>query len=141
MNVDGINGVTPSNGLLHVYAKNGRINPDLRQLCLLGKLSELSWGLCCFTETRLLSTDIILHGGLRSIGSLSSAGASGVAILIHVKYVKLVNKVIRISDRVLAVDVRIGRKHSRIMSVYLPHAGYSWTDFTDRMEQTSSLSS
>ena len=64
----------------HVYAKNGRINSDKRRTILLSELSLLQWHFVCFSETRCLSDDVILHGGHRLITNLESKKASGVGI-------------------------------------------------------------
>ena len=123
----------------HVYAKNGRINSDERRVALLCELSSLKWNFICFSETRCLTQDIILRGGHRLITFLESPAASGVGILVHSDYTKYIIKKHLISDRTMVIDVKIGRKRVRIISVYVPHAGYTWVDFEACMNDISIL--
>ena len=44
-----------------------------------------------------------------------------------------------VSDCVLGIDVRIGRRNLRIIAVYVPHAGYSWDEFEICMSGISCL--
>ena len=105
---------------LHVFAKNARINSDIRKLCMLGELPFMEWDIICFSETRYLTEDSILHGNHRLIANLSTKSASGVAILIHQKHVSNVLRQYRVNDRVLGIDIRFGGKFMRIVAVYLP---------------------
>lgn len=123
----------------HVYAKNGRINTDARRVSLLAELSLLHWHFVCFSETRCLTDDIILSGGHRLITSLETKGPSGVGILIHSNYIKYVTKTHVISDRTMGMDVEIGTKCVRIISVYFSHAGYAWSDFEKCIEDVTIL--
>lgn len=59
--------------------------------------------------------------------------------MVHHKYADFFLKKHNISDRVLAIDMKIGRKRIRIISVYLPHAGYSWTDFQQCFDDLSTM--
>ena len=70
---------------LHIVCKNARINTEIRQTVLLTELTLLSmdWDIICFSETRLLSQDAIVHGDHRMISQLFSIQISGVIILIH----------------------------------------------------------
>ena len=122
-----------------MYAKNGRINTDERRVALLGELSSLQWYFICFSETHRLTQDIILRGGHRLITFLESPAASGVGILVHSDYVKYITKKHLISDRTMAIDVKIGMKRVRIISAYFPHAGYAWVEFEDCMNNISIL--
>ena len=123
---------------LIIYGKNGRVNSDVRLKALLAELLVLEWDII-FSETRCTTRDIILEGGHRFIANLSSPGASGTAILINQRLVKKIMKSIPVSDRVLATDVRIGKRILRIISVYVPHAGYPWSDFEICMNEMSGL--
>ena len=49
--------------------------------------------------------------------------AAGVAILVHASHVSFVRRVHRISDRVLAIDICIAGKLTRLINVYFPHSG------------------
>ena len=123
----------------YVYAKNGRINSEERRIGLLAELSRISWTFICFSETRQLSEDVILHGGHRLISSLDEVSANGVAILIHQDYVKRVINSVAPSNRVMAIDVKIGTKVVRVISVYMPHAGYPWQDFVNEFDTLEQL--
>ena len=125
----------------HVYAKNGRINSGERRIILLSELSLLQWHFICFSETRCLTDDVILHGGHRLITSLETKKASGVGILVHSDYIKYNTKKQIISDRIMGIDVKIGGKRVRVISVYMPHAGYSWSDFEECIEDITILTS
>ena len=94
----------------HAYAKNGRIHTENRRIALLSELSALQWDFICFSETRCLTEDTLFHGGHRLITSLQSPAASGVAILVHSDYVKYIIRKHMVSDRVMAIDVKIGTK-------------------------------
>ena len=39
----------------------------------------------------------------------------------------------------MAIDVKIGMKRVRIISVYVPHAGYTWVEFENCMNDISIL--
>lgn len=91
----------------------------------MAELLFLEWDFICFSETRCTTRDIILEGGHRLITNLSTPAASGTTILINERFVKKIIRIIPISDRVLGLDVRIGKKILRIIAVYVPHAGYS----------------
>ena len=43
------------------------------------------------------------------------------------------------SDRVLAIDVRIGKRILRSIAVCFPNAGYVWSDFEVCMNEASGL--
>ena len=124
---------------LHVYTKNARINTEQRVVALLSELSSISWHSICFSETRCLTQDVVLQGGHRLIAHLESKQASGVAILIHREFVDKFLRKHSISNRVLAVDVRVGHKVCRIISCYLPHAGYHQDVFMETLDQITAL--
>ena len=103
-------------------------------MALLSELTVLEWDIICFTESRAPTQDILLHGSHRLICSLSDSAqspASGVGILVHRKLRKRVIRKICINDRVMAIDLKLGGKVIRIISVYLPHSGMedSWNYF------------
>lgn len=91
---------------------------------MLRELSDLSWDVVCFSETRTPSQDIILEGGHRMISSLGGFVHVGVAILIHQRWVQSVVKFARVSDRVLYLDLLVNERLYKIITVYVPHAGY-----------------
>ena len=113
----------------YLLAKNGRINSEFRQLCLLGELSFTLWDIVCISETRCSSQDIILQGGHRFLAHRGDYHASGVAILIHKNHAHNIKHIMYISDRVMAIDIQMGCKIMRVIALYLPHAGYPWDDF------------
>ena len=80
-----------------------------------------------------------MRGGHRLITFLESPATSGVGILVHSDYTKYIIKKYLISDRSMAIDVKIGMKRIRIICVYVPHAGYTWVDFEDCMNDISIL--
>ena len=108
-------------------------------MTLLGELHDLSWDFICFSETRRLSSDVIIAGGHRLISSLSAPMASGTSILMHKRFDKSVLKVHIVSDRVMAVDLKFGGKRIRLISVYVPYSGYPWEQFISVMDDLSSL--
>ena len=110
----------------YVYVKNGRINSEERRIGLLAELSRIPWTFICYSETRQLSEDVILHEVYRLISSLDEAFANGVVILIYQDYVKRVINSVAPSNRVMAIDAKIGAKVMRVISDYMPHARYPW---------------
>ena len=79
------------------------------------------------------SHDIIeLDDGVQShmcFGIGKKTSAAGVAILMHVRHKKWAKRNVVLSERVLYVDVQIGKNKIRIIAAYAPHAGYSEQDF------------
>ena len=90
---------------------------------MLGELSDLSWDIVCFSETRLPSEDIILEGGHRLISSLGTFVHAGVAILIHSRWVQFIKTFVRVSDRLLYLDLSVNRKCYRFSAVYFSSCG------------------
>ena len=122
-----------------VISKNARINSEERLSLLLAELSGISWNIICFSETRCPRQDVTLVGGHRLICEYGSVAASGVAILVHKALVRFIFKKILISDRVMALDVKIGSNKIRIIAVYMPHAGYEWQAFLNVFDELQSL--
>ena len=54
--------------------------------------------------------DRILSGGHRLVCEYGGEGATGVAILIHRRWVKYIRKVHRIHDRLMAIDLKLKEK-------------------------------
>ena len=46
-----------------------------------------------------------------------------------------------ISNRIMGIDVKIGGKRVRVISVYVPIAGYSWSEFEECIEDITILTS
>ena len=125
-----------------IYAKNRRVNSDARRVAPLFELAFLQWGFMCFPETRCSTEDIILSGGHRFISSLESTAVSGVAILVHSKHTEYVIGKHLVFDRVMAIDVKSGRKRTRIVAIYVPHAGVrrnAWEEFEAYLNNISML--
>ena len=73
------------------------------------------------------------------IAQLSTPSSSGVAILVHRQFTKNIIRKLCISDRLMAIDVTIGSKIMRIVAVYMPHAGYTYEEFSNCFEDLSNL--
>ena len=56
----------------------------------------------------------------------------------HVRHKKWAKRNVVLSERVLYVDVQIGKNKIRIIAAYAPHAGCSEPDFTNFSEQLHS---
>ena len=110
-----------------VFAQNARINTDERLVQLIREFSLVKWDIVCFSETRCRSQDIFIDDGHRLIYSNSDearSAASGVRILIHRRRIKAIKQRICVTDRVMAIDLKISHNIIRIIAVYLLHAGY-----------------
>ena len=59
--------------------------------------------------------------------------------MVDSNYVRYIIKKHIISDRTMAIDVKIGRKCVRIIAVYVPHAGYTWAEFETCMDDITIL--
>ena len=119
--------------------KNARINSDVRLTDLLAELPDISWDVICFSETRAADANSVLAGGHRLICSRGEFKYSGVAILIHARWVGEIITSRNVSDRIVYVDIRLfGRKY-RIIATYVPHAGYHQDQFNacfDELRET-----
>ena len=49
---------------------------------------------------------------------------AGVAILMHARHKKWAKRKVVLSEKVLYVDVHIGKEKNRIIAAYAPHARY-----------------
>ena len=101
----------------------------------------MEWHVICFSETRAITQDVIFSGGHRLISSYGDASnaASGTAILTHQKFTRFVKHKIIINDRIIAIDMKFRQKTIRIISIYMSHAGYAWSDFVYGFDQISIL--
>ena len=88
------------------------------------ELDSIHWDVILFRETRTPSGDYLIDGNHRLILQFDGDGCSGIAILVHKRHVDNVKIVHRISNRLLAIDLKIGRRVFRIIAVYMPHIGY-----------------
>ena len=106
------------------------------------ELSLVKWDIICFSETRCRSQDIFIDDGHRLICSNSDEArsvASGVAILVHRRWIKMIKQRICVTDRVMAIDLKISHKMIRIIAVYLPHAGYDSNYFQSTLDDVERL--
>ena len=104
---------------LPIISKNARINSNERIISLLAELSFQRWSFVCFSETRTEKMDCILTGGHRLICEYGGGVASGVAVLVHRQWVRFIRKKILVNDRLMAIDLKIGEKLERVVSVYI----------------------
>ena len=59
--------------------------------------------------------------------------------MVHHRYIKNIIFKIKMNNRVLVIDIRMGSTITRIISVYMPHVGYSWVGFVEIMDNISLL--
>ena len=109
-----------------VLSKNARVNSEERIVALLAELSSTSWSIVCFSESRCRRQDKLLSEGHYLICEYDDVAASGVAILIHYKFTRFIQRKHLVHDRVMAIDMKLGSRRVRIISVYVPHAGYDF---------------
>ena len=124
--------------LYAILTKNAKINTDERLTVLLAELSLIEWDIICFTETRSLAEDRFLTGSHRLICSydtLIGNQASGVVILVHQQHCSDIPKVLTISDRNMAVDIKMGNRITRIISAYILYSGYPFERFQEIIDQ------
>ena len=110
------------------YAKNVRslsLSGGTKITELLGGLENIEWDVVLLTETRSPSGKYVLDGGPVLFTDLSENCVSGTGILLHTKHVKKLNKIHRVSDRVLLLDFMVYGIKFRSVAVYAPHAGNS----------------
>ena len=131
MHVEGKGHSTASHNV-HVYTKNARLHNDERLAEVLAEVSSMQWDVIIFSETRSSHDIIALDDGVQShicFGIGTKTIAAGVAILMHARHKKWAKRNVVLSERVLYVDVQIGKNKIRIIAAYAPHAGYSEQDF------------
>ena len=96
----------------------------------------MNWDFVCFSETRAAIGNCVLHGGHRLI-THKGCTYGGVAIIIHSRFSEYVITHQAFGDRVLAV--RLGNFGARLcmISVYMPHAGYSFDTLKETYDHLS----
>ena len=86
----------------------------------------MPWDFVLLSET--WRTDTIEHfsteGGHIFVGCGGEAGKKGVAILIHAKWSKFVDRFRPVNNRVCFIDVSSSALKARIVCTYFPHGGY-----------------
>ena len=105
----------------------------------MSELENLSWDIILFIEMRSLDTPQLLDNSHKLYSASARGHASGVAILVASKHVQSVRGIHRISDRVVALDVCLHSRLSRVVAVYLPHSGYSLAEIDEVYQQISPL--
>ena len=86
------------------------------------ELVDVGWDFVCLSETHTLSETLMFAGSRKLFCTLDTNRAAGVAILARECHVSSVRRVHRVSDRVMAIDVVIFSKLTRLISVYFPHS-------------------
>ena len=76
-----------------------------------------------------------MDGGDRLIQHRSDYVFAGVGILVHRRWAESISKIRRQSDRVISLDLQIGYYKYRVLSVYLPHAGFPREDFLTTIDE------
>ena len=102
---------------------------------LLGELSRCQWDVLLFKETRRADGDCKLGKGHCLYTSKHNTISAGVAILVHMRHRQNIKQVRFINDRVMFVDLVFESVVYRMISVYMPHAGYPHADLCDVYDQ------
>ena len=105
-----------------------RIQNSVRICELLAELTYLQWDIISVNETRAISQEMDFQEGHRLIAYRENYKAAGLGILLHSQLVPCIAKQYFISDRILRIDLRIGKRILSIYSVYVPHAGFPNAD-------------
>ena len=111
----------------HVFSKNARgLKSDEDIMTLLDELDDVPWDAVLLSETwrAAQSEKWTTADGNLFAGSGGMNGSRGVAILLRAKWVADERSFQAINERICCVDVECGDCQLRVMSVYLPHAGY-----------------
>ena len=124
---------------MYFAQKNARLTSDQKIVQVLGELIDVEWDIVLFSETRANSQDCIVTGGHRLITHLDGYIGAGVGILVNSRWTRCIQKVHIVSDRILAIDMLFGNLKARVVSVYMPHAGFNWQKLFDVYNQLSLL--
>ena len=91
-----------------------------------------------FSQTRASIASVIIDGShkIYTVHGNDVEVASGVGILVHVKYARAVITIHRCNDRVMVIDLKFGLQHIRMISVYITHSGYSQGHGNEYLEST-----
>ena len=95
---------------------------------LLSGLQDIIWDVILFSETRTATGTYIFDNGAKLITSRGEQTADGVAILVHKDLLSSVVRVRKFGGRLIFVDLRMQDYTVRMISIYCPHAGYSFDD-------------
>ena len=118
----------PATSRFHIFTKNARLNSAHKVATLLGELEHLTWDVLLLSEARTQTSVCELVGDHRLYTCLKDARGSGTGILIHSKHVGNIRQHHFVSDRVIAVDIRMRHRTIRFIAAYAPHAGYKIED-------------
>ena len=108
--------------------KNGSINGDMKLAQLLAELAEFSWDFLCIGETRAADADFPVDGGHRLMCSRGEFKYSGVAILVHYRWIDQIKAFVVWNTGKICNNSWIGRNGSssifetigkRIFHVYI----------------------
>ena len=90
---------------------------------------------CCLQETRWRGGSARMLGGEGSrykfFWSGCEGGVAGVGVLVAERWVGSVIEVKRVSERIIAIRVTVGKSVVNIISVYMPQVGRSMQDKED----------
>ena len=117
----------------HVNSNTAHIHKKLAEL--LGEMQHCKWDPVVFSETRANIDKTALQGGHVFYGSRTPSTCAGVAIAIHNRFSSCVQRVHVFGDRLMYVDLRIGMRSMRVVSLYMPHAGDRIEDLRQLYEQ------
>ena len=106
---------------------------------MLAKTVDIQWDIVCFSETRAADGDVVLEGGHRLLSSLGQERHAGVAIFLHARWAANIIKYEAVSGRIMYADCCLQGRMYRVIASYLPHAGYTWDEFRDCLEQLRSI--
>eukprot|EP00439_Symbiodinium_sp_Y106_P004000 s2119_g1.t1 len=115
--------------------KSKQLHTDDRLAELLGELNQCQWEVVLFSETRRNSDHCQLARGHKLYSSSQQTVAAGVAILVNRRLLHGVIRVHVISDRLMFLDLQFGTRICRLISVYMPHAGYPHDDLCKMYDQ------
>ena len=109
---------------IHIHSKNARLHSDEKLAELLGEMQHCKWDLVVFSKTKANIDKTVLQGGHVLYGSRTPTTYAGVAIAIHSRFSSCAQRVHVLGDRLMCVDLKIGMRIMRVVSLYMPHAGY-----------------
>ena len=94
----------------------------------MSELQQIIWDVILFSETRTVTSTLTLEDGSRLFTSKGEHKADGVAIFVHKHIIPYVIRVRRFGGRLIFIDLRMQYYTVRLVSIYCPHAGYSFDD-------------
>ena len=126
---------------LVIWTKNARVNSHDRNEVLLAELEQLELDFIFFSETRTTSETTLLDDSHKLFSTSAEGAASGVAILVHQRWLDHIKHVHRINDRLIAMDIQLDHSISltRMISLYFPHSGHPISDLENSLQQLDAL--